>query len=269
MNVWYEGNLNKNENLRTKNGVEYYIRGLRVVDGIRFERYGVKTHFVTQGENLTEIFKKYVSPLYLPGDIVTISEKVVSMCQNNTVKKQDVKLGFFAKFLSKFATVNHNGIGMNEPYKLQLAIDLKGLPRVLFATVCAAFGKLIGRRGVFYKIVGQDIAGIDGFYDNSAFEVYHSLAVLNPKNPENECNIIKDALGISCMVVDANDISVEILGKSSDLNDKANNFLAELIRDNPAGQDDELTPFIIIRDIKDDDAEPYVPVEAIPNPYDN
>ena len=173
------------------------------------------------------------------------------------------------KFLSKFATVNHNGIGMNEPYKLQLAIDLKGLPCVLFATVCAAFGKLFGKRGVFYKIVGQDVAGIDGFYDHSAFEVYHSLAVLNPKEPEKECNLIKNNLDISCMVVDANDISVEILGKSSDLNDKTDDFLAELIRDNPAGQDDELTPFIIIRDIGDCEAEPYVPVEPIPDPHNN
>ena len=55
--------------------------------------------------------------------------------------------------------------------------------------------------------------------------------------------------GISCMVVDANDIDVEILGKSPDLADKPAALLADLIRDNPAGQDDELTPFVIVRDI--------------------
>ena len=42
--------------------------------------------------------------------------------------------------------------------------------------------------------------------------------------------------------------------------------LAETIRDNPAGQDDELTPFIILRDIGDAEAEPFVPLVAIDKP---
>ena len=44
--------------------------------------------------------------------------------------------------------------------------------------------------------------------------------------------------------------------------------LAERIRDNPAGQDDELTPFIIIRDIGDNEAEPFVPLVAVEGPTD-
>ena len=45
-----------------------------------------------------------------------------------------------------------------------------------------------------------------------------------------------------------------------------NENLAERIRDNPAGQDDELTPFIIIRDIGDAEAEEFVPLVAIDEP---
>ncbi len=266
MAFWYEGNKNLAENKRELGGVEYYVRGLREVEGIRFERYGIKTHFITVGEDLVENINKYVIPLYKQGDILMLGEKVVSMCQGNTVKIEDVKLGFFAKFLSKFATTNNNGIGMNEPYKLQLAINMKGLPLILWATFCAGVGKIFGKRGVFYEIVGQDVAGIDGFYEHSAFDTYHSLAVLNPENPNEVCENIKSKLGISCMCVDANDISVEILGKSSDLADKTDEFLAELIRDNPAGQDDELTPFILIRDIGDSEAEEFVDVKPIEEP---
>ena len=191
-----------------------------------------------------------------------MSEKVISMCQNNTVEMKDVKPGFWARFLSKFATHNNNGIAMDEPYKLQLAINLKGLPLILWASFCGAVARLFGKRGVFYEIVGQDVAGIDGFYNHSAFETYHTLAVLNPREPEKVCRDIYEALGISCMLVDANDIAVEVLGTSPDLEGRPHAFLAELIRDNPAGQDDELTPFIIIRDIKDKEAEPYVPMKA-------
>ena len=262
MAFWYEGNRNLKKNEREKDGVTYYVRGLREVDGGRFERYAVKTHFVERGEDYVEVMRRYVSPLYKEGDIVTMSEKVISMCQNNTVEMKDVKPGFWARFLSKFATHNNNGIAMDEPYKLQLAINLKGLPLILWASFCGAVARVFGKRGVFYKIVGQDVAGIDGFYNHSAFETYHTLAVLNPREPEKVCRDIYEALGISCMLVDANDIAVEVLGTSPDLEGRPHAFLAELIRDNPAGQDDELTPFIIIRDIKDKEAEPYVPMKA-------
>ena len=266
MAIWYEGNLNNEQNKRELNGVTYYIRGVREVENVRYERYGVKTHFIGRGEDYIEILRKYVLPVYEQGDVVTLGEKVISMCQDNTVEKKDVKVGFWAKFLSKFATSNHNGIGMDEPYKLQLAINMKGLPRVLWGAFWGAVCKLFGKRGVFYEIVGQDVAGIDGFYSHSAFETYHNLAVLNPKEPDKVCAAVYEQLGISCMLVDANDIAVEVLAKSPDLAAVSDEDLAERIRDNPAGQDDELTPFIIIRDIGDAEAEPYVPPVAIEDP---
>jgi len=266
MAIWYEGNRNLKKNQREKNGVTYFVRGLREVNGGRYERYAVQTHFVERGEDYVEVLRRYVSPLYEKGDIVSMSEKVISMCQNNTVEMKDVKPGFWAKFLSKFATHNNNGIAMDEPYKLQLAIDLKGLPLILWATFCGGVARIFGKRGVFYKIVGQDVAGIDGFYSHSAFETYHTLAVLNPKEPEKVCADIYEALGVSCMLVDANDIAVEILGKSPDLGEREDLWLADLIRDNPAGQDDELTPFVIVRDIGDAEAEEYEPLVAVEGP---
>ncbi len=266
MAYWYEGNLNTPENQREKDGIVYYIRGVQQVDGVRYERYAVKTHFIQRGEDYIEVLRRYVAPLYQPGDIVSLGEKVVSMCQNNTVEMSQVRLGFWAKFLSRFATHNNNGIGMDEPYKLQLAINMKGLPLILWAVFCGAVARLFGKRGVFYKIAGKDIAGIDGFYSHSAFEVYHTLAVLNPKEPDKVCAHIYETLGMSCFIADANDLAVEILGCSPDLKDKPDSFLAALIGDNPAGQDDELTPFIIIRDIGDRPAEPYVPKPAIQPP---
>lgn len=263
MAFWYDGNKNYAENKREKDGIVYYIRGVREVEGKRFERYAVNTHFIGRGENLSELIGRYVKPLYEEGDIVAIGEKVVSMCQDNTVEKKDVKIGFLARTLSKFATKNSDtGIGMGEPYKLQLAINMKGAPLILWASFCGAVGKVFGKRGVFYEIVGQDIAGIDGFYMHSVFETYHDLAVLNPEDPDGACKKIYDEQGVTAMIIDANDISVEILGVSEDLKDTDKEYLAELVRDNPAGQDDELTPFIIIRDIKDREAEPYVPMKA-------
>lgn len=268
MAIWYEGNRNLKSNEREKDGITYYIRGVQEVDGVRYERYAVKTHFIERGEDYIAVLRRYVLPLYQPGDVVTLGEKVISMCQDNTVEKRDVHVGFWAKFLSKFATSNHNGIGMDEPYKLQLAINLKGLPLILRGVLFGGIARLFGKRGVFYQIVGHDVAGIDGFYSHSAFETYHDLAVLNPKEPEKVCAQIKEQLGMSCVLVDANDIDIEVLGKSPDLAEIPDEKLADRIRDNPAGQDDELTPFILVRDIGDAPAEPYEPLKAIEGPAD-
>lgn len=266
MAIWYEGNRNLEKNRREKDGIVYYVRGLREVNGGRYERYAVKTHFIERGEDYVEVLRRYVQPLYQPGDIVTLGEKVISMCQNNTVEMKDVKPGFWARTLSKFATHNQNGIAMDEPYKLQLAIDMKGLPLILWACLCGGVARVFGKRGVFYEIVGQDVAGIDGFYSHSAFKTYHTLAVLNPKEPDKVCAAVQERLGISCMLVDANDIAVEVLGVSPDLAERPVEELAELIRDNPAGQDDELTPFILIRDIGDAPAEEYEPLIPVEPP---
>lgn len=246
-------NRNRPDTERTCGEVTYFLRGIREVDGVRYQRMAVRTHFIERGEDYLELFRRYISPLYREGDIVTISEKVISMCQDNTVQMADVKLGFWAKFLSKFATSNNHGVGMDEPYKLQLAINMKGLPRILWAAICGGVARLFGRRGVFYKIAGQDVAGIDGFYSHSSFEVYHTMAVLLPKDPDGVCAVLRDRLGISCALVDANDLNVEILGCSPDLQERRE-FLCELIRDNPAGQDDELTPFIISRAVTGEEA---------------
>lgn len=241
------GFRNNPEDKREYEGITYYVRPNIELGEKSFKRVAVQTHFVERGESYIELASKYALPLYEDGDILSISEKVISMCQNNVVEKKNIKIGFWAKFLSRFASSNNHGIAMDEPYKLQLAINLAGLPRILLACICSAVTKLFGQKGVFYKIAGHGIDGIDGFYMGSSFELYHDLALLNPINPSNVCNEIKNNLGVDCIIVDANDLSIKIFGKSDSLSDISDDELIEYIRDNPAGQSDELTPLIIIK----------------------
>lgn len=259
----YEGNLNETVNYRKKGEIEYYIRGTVLVGGRVFERYGIKTHFIEVGEDYIALMKKYILPFIEEGDIVSSSEKVISMCQANVVRMEDMKLSRAAKLMSRFGKKTDSGIGITEPYKLQLMIDMNGMGRVLYAGVAGAVGKLMGKRGVFYKILGENTAGIDGFYSHSAFEAYHTLATLNPREPNKVCNEIYENCHIPMMIVDANDIDVHILGKAQKLNQISNEKLAALIWDNPAGQDDEQTPFVVIRDITGKKPEPYTPKEPI------
>jgi len=231
------------------NGMEFYANeGKNVeiqVNGEIYLRHAIKTRFVKQGESYIDIFKEYVSPIYKKGDIISSSEKIIALCQNRVVKREEIKIGFWAKFLSKFASKTSAGIGVGETIKMQYAINTVGLIKVLWASIASAVTKLFGKKGVFYEIVGQEVSGLDGFYDH-VWKEYGDIGIKMPENPSGVCNEIKEKLGISCMIVDANDLGQEILGYSSDitLNEKE---LKELIRDNPAGQGKELTPIILIR----------------------
>ena len=215
------------------------------VNGKIYLRHAIKTRFVQQGESYIDVFKEYVSPIYQEGDIVSSSEKIIALCQNRVVKREDVKIGFWAKFLSKFASKTEAGVGVGETIKMQYAINKVGLLKVLWASFASAVTKLFGKRGVFYKIVGQDVSGLDGFYDHIWSE-YRDIGIENPENPNKVCNEIKEALGISCMIVDANDLGQELLGTSNDLTDRKEELLA-MIKDNPAGQGREQTPIVLIR----------------------
>jgi hypothetical protein len=118
------------------------------------------------------------------------------------------------------------------------------------------FGKinaeyLFGKKGVFYKVCGNNVDGIDGLIDyDISYKEYVNYGILNPENPSGVCNEIQEKLGFPCMIVDACDISVEVLGKSEGLK-LSNETLAEIVRDNPAGQDDECTPIILVRPVKE------------------
>lgn len=234
--------------------MEYYVNPEKKleleIDGIVFLRHAVKTHFVKPGEDYISVIEKYASPIYRHGDLLSISEKIIALSQNRIIYKKDLKVGFWAKFLSKFVMKTPAGFSVGNPLKMQVAIDLCGLPKVLYASICGFLGKLIGKRGVFYKIVGQDVAGLDGFY-SAAYECYGEMGILNPENPVKVCDEIKQKLGIDCMIVDANDLGVEILGKGSDI-PYDDEFLKKLIKDNPAGQSAQQTPLILIRKKQDD-----------------
>ena len=215
------------------------------VNGVTYIRHAIKTRFIKQGEDYIDIFRKYVSPIYKEGDIISSSEKIIALCQNRVVKRENMKVGFWAKFLSKFASHPKTGIGVGESIKMQYAINKAGLLKVIFASACSFVTKIFGIRGVFYKIVGEQVSGLDGFY-GAVWKEYEDIGIELPLNSDKVCNEIRKKLGISTMIVDANDLGREILGKSNDI-EISDNELKEIIRDNPAGQGRELTPFILIR----------------------
>ena len=218
-----------------------------------YDRCAIQTHFIEIGEDYNELVERYVKPLWQEGDLLAISEKIVSLCQKNVVYRKDMKISWLAKFLSRFATQHNSaGIGVGDVYKMQFAIDRCGALKVFWAAVCAGFGKLLGKKGIFYDMVGDEVRGLDGFYPD-VFPVYGEFGIPLPKNPNGVCNEIREKTGVSTMIIDANDFTRDILGKSDDVT-LTDEQLCEIIRDNPAGQDDQCTPFILIRKKEEESA---------------
>ena len=57
--------------------------------------------------------------------------------------------------------------------------------------------------------------------------------------------ILKEKFGYEFVIIDANDLGVDVLGKSSDsISDK---FCKLVFKDNPLGQESQQTPLCIVR----------------------
>lgn len=219
------------------------------VGGKLYARYAIQTHFIREGENYLQLLRQYVLPFYQPGDIISCSEKVIALCQCRIVTEEEVKPGWWAGFLCRFVRQTSAGPGMGLPQKMQFAINHCGLGRVLWAAFRAALDRARGKRGTFYKLLGSEVAGLDGFYGRE-IEEYAHIGIRIPSHPDRVCNQVLAETGMNMMIVDANDLNVEILGTPTSLMIPEWELKA-LIKDNPAGQGRKLTPFILIRPLAD------------------
>ena len=72
-------------------------------------------------DDLYKAIEEYVVPQKRKGDWLAISEKVVSVCQNNVRHISTVKAGFLAKLIVKFVKKYPDDIGFSRAEKMQVA----------------------------------------------------------------------------------------------------------------------------------------------------
>ncbi|MBI4159633.1 F420-0--gamma-glutamyl ligase [Candidatus Wolfebacteria bacterium] len=214
------------------------------VDGAFYDRLPVKTHVITASDTILAIAKQYAAPYLKHGDILFTSERVVAITQGRAFPIKDITPSLWAKFLVKFVHKSPYGIGLGSPWTMELAVREAGLLHILFAALVSAITKLFGFRGVFYHVVGKDINAIDGPCDYT-LPPYNEYAKLGPAKPNNVARELKAAIGNDVVIIDANDLGVNVLGKSdSSITD---HFAERVFRDNPLGQSKEQTPLCIVR----------------------
>ena len=129
--------------------------------GGTYQRYPVKTHVVMAGDSLTEIMDRYVKPYLEQEDMIFISEKIIAISQGRAFDIDEIKVSPLANFLCKFVYKSPYGIGLAARGRWNLPSVISAFPRFC-SRFCSAVTKPFGKRGVFYKIVGDAGRAIDG-----------------------------------------------------------------------------------------------------------
>lgn len=203
-------------------------------------RIPIRTHIVTEADDIVEVVKKYTGDIVGPGDIISVAESVVAITQGRAVLPETVRPGVLARFLCRFPGKDGS---LATPQALQLAIRETGTFRILLGAAAAACGKLAGRRGDFYRVAGRHLTLIDDVA--GTMWPFERHIILGPKDPDRIVEGIRKATGAEAVIVDVNDTrNVDILAASKGIDLKK---LIKELEDNPFGNDDQQTPIVVIK----------------------
>jgi len=219
------------------------------IDNQKYLRKPIKTEILNATDDIVDVIRCYAAEKFQPGDTLVISESPLAITQGRAVPVEQIRLGILARILWRFVSKVEYGIGLRAPESMQCAIDECGRIRILFAALVGGLGRLVGRRGKgdFYRLAGKQAALIDAA-STSPVPPYEKCVIKGPKDPARVAQRIADAFKIEVAVMDINDIGGCWMVGGSQHADK--NLLEKVMKDNPQGQGDELTPLCIIRKIK-------------------
>jgi hypothetical protein len=217
------------------------------VQGITYERLPVRTHIIHIKEPLEPVMQQYVMPVLRAGDWIAVSEKFVTISQGRVIHHSIVRPGWLAKLIVKGVTKHADDVGYSDARKMQVAIMQAGWLRSFVAMVGGGITRLFGRRGDFYRIAGHRISEIDGF-NPATVKPFDEFAMLGPQDPAQAADELTSMVGHPAVIIDANNINTEVLGKSTGfpLDDDA---IRKVLHDNPLGQGEEITPVVVVRPV--------------------
>ena len=220
----------------------------KTIDDKYFLRKPIKTKILTQDDDIINIVKQYTDGIRKKNDIIVISESPVAITQGRAINENIIKVGLLAKLLWKGVRNVKYGVGLRSKISMQCAIDECGHLRIIVAAIIGFLGKMIGKRGVFYKIAGKQAALIDAAH-TSPIPPYDKTVIKGPLHADEICRKIKKITGNDTAIMDINNIGGSwVIGKSSGINSE---LLEKIMLDNPQGQQDELTPICLVRPVRE------------------
>ena len=208
-----------------------------------YKAIAVKTDLLGSFDNPIETVMKYCKNVTKEKDILTIGETPLAIMQGRYVAPQNLEYNIFSKILCYFF---HPTSSLATACGMQLLIDKIGVTRITFSLILGFLFKCIGIKGVFYRLTGFESSLIDDI--SGTVVPYDKSIVMGPINTKLFCDKLSKQLKVDVAVVDVNDLGgVKILASS---NSSVNNILKEILKVNPAGNPDEKTPIVLIRNNK-------------------
>ena len=226
--------LNKHIKYRNQN----HIKSNNVNQKI--EVFSVKTSLLGAFDEPVETVINYCKNLVKKDDILVIGESPLAIMQGRYENYLNIEYDIFSKFLCYFF---HPTSSLATASGMQILINKLGFTRIIISLIFGFIFKLIGIKGIFYRLTNPESSLIDDI--SGTIMPYDKTIVLGPCNAKLFCEKVSKALKIDVAVADVNDLGgVKILASS---NKSIIKLLKLALKKNPAGNADEKTPIVIVR----------------------
>ncbi len=207
----------------------------------KYYAISIKTDLLGCFDNPVNTVIEYCKGIAEKNDILTIGESPLAIMQNRYISPKNLEYSLFSKILCYFF---HPTSSLATACGMQLLINKIGVTRITLALIVGLIFKLIGIKGIFYRLTGSESSLIDDI--SGTVTPYDKSIVMGPLNADLFCKEVSKYLNIDVAVVDVNDLGgVKVLASS---NKSVNEIVKRNLISNPAGNGDEKTPIVLIRE---------------------
>jgi len=209
-------------------------------EGDRCAVLPIRTHLLGTLDDPAEVLRHYAGAVLQPGDVLTIGETPLAVMQGRYHHPAMVEPSSLARLLCR---VFHPTSSLASACGMQTLIDDVGPARVLCAWLVGTALKLVGLKGWFYRLAGEQARLIDDITGTTP--PYDQTIVLGPADSAAVCRQLAAELGVAVAVVDVNDLGrVKVLASSPGCDEA---LLQRALKPNPAGNANERTPLVLVR----------------------
>ena len=154
---------------------------------------------------------EYCKGIVKKNDILTIGESPLAIMQNRYISPQNLDYSLFSKALCYFF---HPTSSLATACGMQLLINKIGVTRITFALIAGFLFKVVGIKGMFYRLTGSESSLIDDI--SGTVIPYDKSIVMGPHKADLFCKEISRYLNIDVAVVDVNDLGgVKVIASSN------------------------------------------------------
>eukprot|EP00898_Chlorokybus_atmophyticus_P005789 jgi/Chlat1/6210/Chrsp44S05807 len=218
---------------------------------LRWQRRGaadilpIPTHLLCHLDDPLSIMQTYILPHAQPGDVLALAESPLAIMQGRIRHPETLRVSLLARLV---CLCFHPTSSLATACGTQALIDLAGPVRIFFAAIIGILGRLVGVRGMFYNVAGDQARLIDDV--TGTLPPYDQFICLGPVRSQETVDALRDKTGMEVAIVDVNDLQrVQILAASRGVDGQV---LTEALRTNPAGNAEQQTPLVLVRPRRND-----------------